>query len=61
MPRENRRCAAVRAPAFGQFARQLFVRAGIEAKDFVQSGLNRQIAGWPNVGAAFGEQQVDFG
>src|SRR3546814_17185135 len=46
---------------FGQFARQLLARARAQPKDAADGFLHRKVARGPDVGAAFGEEQVDFG
>ena len=60
MPEEDRCRAAVRAPGFGEFAGQLLARAGIVAEDAADLDLDRKVARGPDVGAALGEQQIDF-
>src|SRR3546814_13986641 len=61
MPAEDRGGAAVGAPGFGQFARLLFARTRAQPKDAADGFLHREIARGPDVGASFGEEQVDFG
>ena len=50
----------MRAPGFGEGAGGLLVGAGLQPEQFGQPRLHRQVARRPDVGAAFGEQQVDF-
>ena len=61
MPGQDRDRTAVRPPCFGELAGGFFGRAFLEAEDLREARLHRQVAGRPDVGAAFGEQQVDLG
>ena len=61
MPAEDRRGAAVGAPGFGQFACPFLARARAQLQDAADGFLHRKVAGGPDVGAAFGEEKIDFG
>ena len=50
----------MRSPGFGKVAGQLLARPLAQAQYPPDRDLHRQVAGRPDVGAAFGEQQIDF-
>ena len=58
MPGKDGRRAPVRPPILGQNARLLFGRALFQTQQLGQPGLHGKIARWPDVRAAFCEQQV---
>src|SRR3546814_9286702 len=53
-------CAAMGAPAFGNFARDLFGRALGQSQNAADFNLDSQISRRPDIGAAFGKQEIDF-
>src|SRR5690606_26946082 len=61
MPGQDGDGTTVRTPVFRQSARLLLARAPGQGKDASEAGLDREVARGPDVGPAFGEQQVDLG
>ena len=61
VPGEDGGGAAVGAPGFGEFADFLFGRAAVEAEDAADFDLDREVARWKDIGAPFGEEEIDFG
>src|SRR3546814_5641373 len=61
VPGHDRRRAAMRAPPFGERTQRLFAGAFGMTEDAADLDLDREIARGPHIGAAFGEQQIDFG
>src|SRR3546814_7758642 len=61
VPGHDRRRAAMRAPPFGERTQRLFAGAFGMTEDAADLDLEREIARGPRLGAAFGEQQIDFG
>ena len=53
--------AAVRAPFLAKLAQLLLGRLALQAHQLADFDLHRQVAGRPDIGAAFREQQIDFG
>src|SRR3546814_20018262 len=50
--------AAMGAPAFGNFARDLFGRALGQSQNAADFNLDSQISRRPDIGAAFGKQEI---
>jgi hypothetical protein len=61
MPAEDGGGAAVGTPRLTDFADTLLARACVEPKDAANGFLHRKVSGRPDVGASFGEKQIDFG
>ena len=61
MPGEDRCCTSVRSPFLGDFADVLFRGTGIKFEQASNAFLHREVACGPDVGATFGEEQIDFG
>src|SRR3546814_5461384 len=60
VPAQYRHRAAIRLPRMGEFAGLSFAGPRFQSHDSPDFHLHREISGRPNVGAALGEQQIDF-